>query len=292
MAEREVGILGVNSLVGRCLLGALTQAGWGVAAYSRNTDKPVTAGIKWRQLDTSLSSAGGQNRDTQSFWVCVLPVWVLPDYFALLESHQARRVIVLSSTSRFTKTSSRNPQERRLAQHLIDAEKKVIDWATGNNVEWTILRPTLTYGLGRDKNIAEIARFIRRFGFFPVLGEARGLRQPIHADDVAIACVSALEAQNAVNKAYNLAGGETISYRDMVTRVFQAVNRPVRLIPIPRIVFQFGIALLKLVPRYRHWSYAMAERMNEDLVFDHSEASHVLDFKPRNFNLSPEDVAI
>ncbi len=59
-------------------------------------------------------------------------------------------------------------------------------------VEWVILRPTLIYGHGRDKNITEIARFIRRFGFFPLLGKANGLRQPIHVEDVAEACFAAL----------------------------------------------------------------------------------------------------
>ncbi|MDI6746185.1 MAG: hypothetical protein QMD17_03475 [Rhodocyclaceae bacterium] len=86
------------------------------------------------------------------------------------------------------------------------------------------LPPTLIYGLGRDKNIAEMARFIRRFGFFPVLGKATGLRQPIHTADVAGACLGALRAPDAANRDYNISGGETFAYRDMVARVFVAVG--------------------------------------------------------------------
>jgi len=44
------------------------------------------------------------------------------------------------------------------------------------------------------------------------------------------------------------------------------------------------------VPRYRNWSSAMAERMNRDLVFDHSEATRDFGFAPRAFVLSAEDV--
>jgi len=44
--------------------------------------------------------------------------------------------------------------------------------------------------------------------------------------------------------------------------------------------------------RYRQWSTAMAERMNRDMVFDHAEATRDLNFKPRAFVLSPEDVVI
>jgi hypothetical protein len=35
----------------------------------------------------------------------------------------------------------------------------------------------------------------------------------------------------------------------------------------------------------------MAERMNQDLVFDHDEAARDLGYRPRPFRLSPQDVA-
>jgi nucleoside-diphosphate-sugar epimerase len=163
-------------------------------------------------------------------------------------------------------------------------------WAENHDVQWVILRPTLIYGLGRDKNITEIARFIRRFGFFPLFGKADGQRQPIHAQDVAKACLAALRAPGAANRAYNLSGGETLPYRDMVVRVFAALGRPPRLLPLPLSAFRLAVALLRWLPRYRHWTAAMAERMNRDLVFDHAKATRDLAFKPRGFVLSVQDV--
>ncbi len=209
----------------------------------------------------------------------------------MLETYGARRVIALSSTSRFTKDDSSDPDERAVALRLADSESCVQAWAESHGVEWIILRPTLIYGLGRDKNIAEITRFVRRFGFFPLLGKAKGLRQPLHAQDVAGACIAALGSSDAVNNAYNLSGGETIAYRDMVARVFSALGGPVRLLPVPLHVFRFAVALLRLLPQYRNWSSAMAERMNRDLVFDHSEATHDFGFKPKPFVLNAEDVS-
>jgi hypothetical protein len=47
---------------------------------------------------------------------------------------------------------------------------------------------------------------------------------------------------------------------------------------------------LRAFPRFRHWSAAMAERMNQDLVFDHTEAARELNFFPRNFHLGKEDL--
>ena len=291
MGERlAVGLLGASSLVGQCVIPLLVQAGRGVMAYSRSpVHNKTEAGVTWRQLvGHGLSlEANTTIRD----WLCVAPIWVLPEHFLMLEARGVRRVVVLSSTSRFTKDDSSDPEEQAIALRLADAEARVQAWAASHGVEWIILRPTLIYGLGRDKNIAEIARFIRRFGFFPLFGKAKGLRQPLHAHDVARACVSALVSPNALNRSYNLSGAETIAYRDMVTRIFTALGHPVRLMALPLWTFQFAVTLLRLLPRYRGWSSAMAVRMNCDLVFDHSEATRDFGFKPRPFALSAEDVS-
>lgn len=220
------------------------------------------------------------------------PIWVLPQYLAMIKASGARRVVALSSTSIFVKGDSSNPSERDMAYHLAEGEEALRAWAEPRGVEWVILRPTLIYGRGRDKNLTEIVRFVRRWGFFPLLGQAEGLRQPVHAEDVAAACVSALTMPAAANRTYTLSGGETLSYWDMVCRIFRAVGKRPRLVSIPRWLFRLAVTTLCLLPRYRHWTVEMAERMNRDLVFDHTEAARDLGFSPRPFVLSPEDLPV
>jgi len=287
------GLLGARSLVGECVIPLLVHEGRDVMAFSRSvTQRKTEARVSWLQLDEHSGAWQGHVATSKvSDWLCVVPIWVLPQYFSLLEAYGARRVVALSSTSRFTKDDSSDPEEQAIALRLADAEARVQAWAASHGVEWVILRPTLIYGLGRDKNIAEIARFVRRFGFFPLFGKANGLRQPLHAQDVAGACIAALGLPAAANRAYNLSGAETIAYRDMVARIFSALGRPVRLLPVPLLAFRVAVAILRLVPRYRNWSSAMAERMNRDLVFDHSEATRDFGFEPRTFVLSVEDVS-
>ena len=289
MAERRVGVLGASSLLGSCVLPLLRAAGWQVVAFSR---QPVVSrdGVEWRLLSPSSPTPLPQAERGVGHWICVAPIWVLPDYFPLIEASGARRVVALSSTSRFTKVGSGDTAENAIAAKLIDAEARVQRWAEGRGIEWVVLRPTLIYGQGRDKNISEMARFIRRLGFFPLLGSAQGLRQPIHAEDVAAACVAALQAPEAANRAYDISGGETVAYREMVARVFAALGRPARLVTVPLWAFRLAVAMMRRLPRYRHWSAAMAERMNRDLVFDHAEAARDLGFKPRGFALTAKDV--
>ena len=166
----------------------------------------------------------------------------------------------MSSTSVFTKGNSSDEGEQSIAQCLAEGEAHFRAWAERNHVTWVILRPTLIYGQGRDKNITEIARFIRRFKFFPFFGCARGLRQPVHRDDVAMACFSAFFTSSVANRAYNISGGETLTYREMIERIFTALNQPPILITIPRWFFRLAVNIMRRLPRYRHWTVAMAER--------------------------------
>ena len=284
----NVGVLGASSFVGQTLLPLLSRAGYQVNAFSRQAAPQLDAKINCVQLDPSTTSFPEIKQEIAN-WVCVAPIWVLKGYLPWMKSLGARRVVVMSSTSRFTKTGSSDASEQAIAARLAEGERRFVAWSQANEIEWVILRPTLIYGLGQDKNICEMVRFIRRFSFFPVFGQAQGLRQPVHVADLAQACVSALNGQIS-NKAYNLSGGETLAYRDMVIRIFNALGNPPRLLSVPLFIFGFTVALMRLLPRYRNWSSAMAERMNQDLVFDHTEAVRDLGFKPRPFVLSAADL--
>lgn len=283
------GVIGASSLVGGCMVTALRQAGRQVVAFSRKpTPGKNTEGVTWQLLPEPGSLATGHQQIQD--WLCVAPIWHLPDYFPLLEACGARSVVALSSTSRFTKTQSSDIAEHAIAARFAEGEQRLQEWAQSRGVRWVVLRPTLIYGLGRDKNIAEITRFVRRFGFFPVLGKAMGLRQPIHAEDVAGACVVALGSPAAANRSYNISGAEVLTYREMLGRVFVALRRPTRLVPVPLVLFKLAVGCLQLLPRYRNWSAAMAERMNRDMVFDHTDAARDFGFSPRPFALKPADV--
>lgn len=283
-----VGVLGASSFVGKSLLPLLDSADWHVSAFSRQPLQHTSSDINWFQLPLSAFDSHYDGVKKIPFWVCVAPIWVLPDYLPWMKSMGARRVVALSSTSRFTKTSSSAVSEQALAQRIANSERQLIDWAETNGIDWIILRPTLIYGLGLDKNICEIAQFIRRFTFFPVFGKALGLRQPVHVQDVAQACAAALEGSIS-NRAYNISGGETLTYREMIIRVFYALCLKPRLLLVPLSAFRLAVAILRLLPRFRKWTPAMAERMNQDMVFDHAEAAQDLGFRPRLFVLTPTD---
>lgn len=280
----RVGVLGATSLVGAELLSALVVQGMQPVAFSRKRPLPDSGVVQWRGLQEPNAAAvpdfGGHEI---ALWVSLAPIWILPTYFGALKKAGVKRIVALSSTSRYTKTGSSVPAEQALARRLIDAEAALEEWAAASDVEYVILRPTLIYGGDHDGNVSEIASFIRRFGVFPVLGSARGLRQPVRAADIAVATVAALSAPAAANRAYNLSGGETLAYRDMVARIFTSLGRRPRIVTVPLGVFSLALVVARSLPRYRHWSVGMAQRMNEDLTFPHDDALRDLGYQPGVF---------
>ncbi|HFE39305.1 MAG TPA: NAD-dependent epimerase/dehydratase family protein [Gammaproteobacteria bacterium] len=286
MSKQAVAVLGATSPVGDFLLRKLALAGTEVIAFTRGDvgHKLSGSSLTWRSFSQDLSDI------TISDCICLAPIWVLPEHFSLLERLGVRRVVALSSTSRFTKTTSPDPKERRTVTRLAEGEEALARWGAERGVEWVVLRPTLIYGGGRDKNISSIARVIQRLHFFPLVDGGRGLRQPVHGEDVARAALLALEQRNVVNRAFNISGAEVLSYRRMVERVFLAMGRRPRLLSLPAPMLEMAVRLLAKVPGFDWVSVGMVERMTRDMVFDHEEAAKAFGFNPRGFEPSQADL--
>ncbi len=210
------------------------------------------------------------------------PLWLLPERLPELAACGVTRIVALGSTSVFTKSTSADPAELETAQRLAKAEAAISEFSQSHDIAWTILRPTMIYGAGRDRNIGAIAAFIVRWGVFPVAGDAHGLRAPVHAEDVAQACLAALLADAAKNRSYQIAGGETLSYRRMVERVFTAMGKTPRVITLPEAFLQV-LAAMASGAGVSGINAQMVRRMNLDQVFDYFEATRDFDYAPRGF---------
>ncbi|WP_024335019.1 NAD-dependent epimerase/dehydratase family protein [Desulfotignum balticum] len=276
MHNPHIGVLGASGLVGSFLIPLLAGKGCRVTAFSRQRINWGQDNMQWQPLSVDAPAT-----ETITLWISLFPIWVLPEYGGWLAERGAKRLVALSSTSCLVKDRSEDLYERGVARKLAGGESFLRTWGAARGVDWIILRPTLIYGDGNDKNISEIAAIVNRLGFFPLLGKACGKRQPVHAQDVAAACLAALDATHVVNRAYNLAGGETLTYREMVVRVFDGLGRKPMLPSFPGWIFVLALSGLRVIPRYRHWTMAMVQRMNQDLVFDSSEAVHDFGYAPR-----------
>lgn len=282
---QTLGIIGATSFVGNSLLDQLIKQGRHVVALTRKSAPASSTNLQWVHLD-QLSSI----QITIEHWILLAPIWAMPIYFPLMEQLGARSIVALSSTSVITKRNSKDIVEQTTITRMLQAEKALEVWATNAGIRWAILRPTLIYGRAHDKNLSEIARIIRKIRVFPLLGSATGQRQPVHVDDVASACLAALERPASSQSIYALSGAEVLPYHEMVRRVFIALGIKPLFVRIPASLFEWAVKGLQLLPRYRSWTPSMAERMNLDMAFSHEDATRDFGFNPRRYHLSREDL--
>ena len=189
----------------------------------------------------------------------------VPPLVQQLESAGVQRAVFLSTTAIFTGLPSTSRQVR------VDAESAVAQ----STLNWTIVRPTMIYGTGRDRNISRLLRFLKRWPVFPLCGNA--LWQPVHVEDLADAVVAALESPASVRKTYNVAGAAPLRFASLVHAAARAVGRRVTLIPVPIGAAVVAARLTRVV------TAEQVRRLAEDKAFDYEDATRDLGFAPRSF---------
>lgn len=274
----EALVLGGSGQIGAALVRRLVAAGWQVHAVSRQPRGPED-GVHW--LLGELGAMPALPARVDAIASCG-PL----DHFANWHA-EARittgRVVAFGSTSVRVKRDSGDADERALAQRLHSAEATLQARADARSVPAVVLRPTLVYGSGGDRTLTRIAGITRRIGGFVLPADATGRRQPVHVDDLADAAFAALTRPLAVAGGYDLPGGETLAYRDMVARVLAALDPPRRLLTLPSPLFSLAAAGAQAIGAVPGFGPATRARLREDLVFDAEPARLALGYAPRAF---------
>ncbi len=280
MSDTSIVVAGGSNQVAFFLLPLLAGMGHRVVAISRSARPGWLSdrSVDWHQAD--LAGPSLALSEPVDALVYLAPMSLLPTTLKTFDPH---RLILMSSTSRFTKTDSPDPQEQGVAAQLERGELEARLWAEKAHRTATVLRPTLIYGAGMDRNLTRMVSLIRRLGFAVVAGQAKGLRQPIHAQDLARTIVSALASFQSGFQDYNLSGGTTLTYRQMVEALFRSLGREPRIVQLPLWLLTFACRLLSSVPGMNGVNPQIFSRMNQDLIFDHELAARDLNFSPRPF---------
>ncbi|MDZ4728690.1 MAG: NAD-dependent epimerase/dehydratase family protein [Xanthomonadales bacterium] len=316
MTQTETVLLtGASAQVGLHILPKLLDAGFDTCALSRQLgrqlgrqigrqtsrniqqavikDGPSGARLSWFSPDQFNAKVSNENsgRTTHSqrpeILISAGPIKLASQWLDRCRS--VRKLVCLSTTSVFSKADSSDPAEKAQIEEIIQAEQQLITACSERNVDLTILRPTLIYGCGMDENISRLAQFIRKFGFLPLAGAAKGLRQPLHVADLAEVITLIVRSEMLGRKDYTVAGGSTLSYRDMVAKVFRALGKTERILHVPPRLLATAVAVAGKLTSTKSMNATMVLRQNQDLVFDGVAIQQRFGFEPRAFEPSLDD---
>ncbi len=134
-----------------------------------------------------------------------------------------------ANVGRIVHVSITNPSDRSELEYFrgkATLERALIELG----VPHSILRPAVLFG-GQDVLINNIAWALRRLPVFGVFGDGSYRLQPIHVDDLAELAVS--EGARSGSRIIDAIGPETLTYRQLVRVVADAIGVRRRIVPIP-----------------------------------------------------------
>jgi nucleoside-diphosphate-sugar epimerase len=286
MKRTRVLLLGASGQIGLFAIARLVGAGFQVIAASRKprpADYPEFPEVDWIQPDL----LGQAVLSKVNMLISAGPIRIAT---AMIERcPNLQRAVVFSTSSVFSKLESQDRREKRQMQQIVMDEASMSHSCEAMGITLSLYRPTLIYGCGIDGNVSWLARWIRKFGFIPVAGEAAGLRQPVHADDLAWAAVATLVHETPLALDVPLCGGSTLTFREMIEAIFHGLEKPVRIYRVPGGLFAAVAYFSRLVPKLRGVRPEMIRREAIDLVFDDSTPREVLGYDPRPFAPGPKE---
>jgi nucleoside-diphosphate-sugar epimerase len=162
------------------------------------------------------------------------------------------------------------------------AEQRLLHSAAARGIAVTLLRPTLIYGGGPDRSLVPIARLALRWRVLPIPLGASGLRQPVHAADLAGAVDALIDCAEARGKVYALGGGERLRFDRMLLRLRAALPKFVLPLPLPQSIIRVALRL-RSGREAGAISAAALGRVRADLVADNSDAARDFGYAPRAF---------
>lgn len=174
------------------------------------------------------------------------------------------------NTRPFSEQDTPRPAEPYAVSKL-EAEQGLHEIAAETNMEIVIIRPPLVYGFNATGSFGSLVSWIGK-GIPLPLGAIHNRRHFVGLDNLVDFIVTCIDHPSAANHTFLVADGAEISTTDLLRRVGRALDKPVRLIPVPMRLLKWCATLLG--------KQVMAQKLCGSLQVDISKAREVLDWEP------------
>lgn len=152
-----------------------------------------------------------------------------------------------------------------------EAETALRELAEAGGMEVVVIRPPLVYGPGARANFLRLLRWIDR-GLPLPFGRVRNRRSLVALPNLVDLVATCIRHPAAANQVLTVCDGEDVSTPELVTRIAAAMQREIRLLPVPVWLLRGLASLAGKGP--------MAERLLGSLQVDMAKTRQLLQWSP------------
>ena len=153
----------------------------------------------------------------------------------------------------------------------LQAEQALIELCQDSPMTWTILRPTLVYGIGNPGNMERLMKLVKT-GFPLPLGAIKNRKSIAYVGNLVGAIITCINHPNAKNQTFIVSDGEDLSTTDLIRRLGNTLGKSPLLLPIPAELLRLATKLLGKAD--------IGDRLLGSLQVDSSKIRQMLDWTP------------
>lgn len=272
-----VAVIGAAGMTGEAIVRCLAASGVSVRAVVRRADVRVA---------DAAETAIADLRDHAGMETALTGCDVVVHVAGILLGRDLARIRAIKSAAALVVVSSASVRSRHRvsARAYLEGEDAILRVRP----DAVIVRPTMIYGTGRDKNVHHVLLFAQRYRFLPLFGDGLALVQPIHFEDLAEA-IAVLARSAPAGGRMDAGGGTAISVRDALNAVFAVLGMRPKVLPVP---IGPATALARSLDAFRGGRLAeRVLRFTEDRSADNSTLIERTGVQPRSFHAGIRDEA-
>jgi nucleoside-diphosphate-sugar epimerase len=181
-----------------------------------------------------------------------------------------------------TKTSPCQP-DSPYGRSKLQAEQALINLAKDSTMTWTIIRPTLVYGLSNPGNMERLMKLIKR-GLPLPFGAIKNRRSFVFVGNLVDAIITCLDHPNAANQIFLISDNQDVSTPELIRLIAQQIQQPCQLLPIPPNLLKFlgflGDMTESLTGKNLPFNTYNIDRLLGSLYVDSSHIQNTLNWQP------------
>lgn len=278
-------LIGATSFLGPPVLEGLLKKDYEVSCFLRPGSNSGNLVKVASSVGKNITLTSGDVEDQESardlfkdqeaavYMVDLVNTSILQDFLKTVKGTGLKRIIFISSTTVHI------PLDSPVKENKLMSEKHIMQ----SGLDYTILRPSMIYGVPDDPNFSRMLKFIKKRGFFITFGSGENLIQPVYIEDIADSVAKVIKKDITVRKAYDLPGKSPLKYNEMLEIVKEGIGRNFNIIRLPVGPSRTLVKIYANLSKKPSLTPGQIDRMGVDKSYDYSEAKKDFGYSPTSF---------